>query len=121
VTPLGALPAASYGWYLAQTLLALAAVCLIAILALRYGLRRLSVFGGREGGRIKVVERVAMDARRSLYLVDVGGRLLLLGAGDGPMTLLAEIDAASLPPVPERRRLAFRDILSRAAGGKSER
>lgn len=115
--PLLAAPAAaSYGWYLAQTLLALAAVCLIAIVALRYGLRRLSGFGGREGGRIKVIERVAVDAKRSLYLVDVGGRVLLLGAGDGQVTLLAEIDAATLPPVPERRRLAFRDILSRATG-----
>jgi flagellar protein FliO/FliZ len=109
----GALPG-GYGWYLLQTLLALAAVCALAWVVLRWGVRRL--YGGASSGRVRVLERVPLDPRRSLYLVEVGGKVLLLGAGDGPMTTLAEVDPNALPAEPEAKRASFLEVLKRRGG-----
>ena len=71
---------------LLSTTVALAFVCALAVGALRLlGPRRL------QAKRLRVVERLPLDARRSLYVVEVDGRQLLLGAGDGPLTLVTEL------------------------------
>lgn len=111
--------AVGYGWLLAETLVALAAVCLLALVLLRWGLRRLGAPGSSGGGRIRVLERVAVDPRRSLLLVEVGARVLLVGTGEGPMSVLAEIDPATLPALPARRTVAFREVLARALGRRA--
>jgi flagellar protein FliO/FliZ len=103
-----------YGWYLLQTLLALGAVCLLAWIVLRWGVKRL--YGASGSGRIRVLERVPLDPRRSLYLVEVGGKVLLVGAGEGPMTTLAEIDPKALPAEPEARKTSFLEVLRRRGG-----
>lgn len=107
-----------YGIALLQTLLALAAVCVLAWVVLRWGARR--GFGtGALGGRVRVLERIALDPRRTLYVVKIGERVLLLGAGDGGSpTLIAEIDPDTLPPEEARKPTgeAFRDVLARLTG-----
>lgn len=88
-----------YGVSLLQTLLALAAVCILAWVVLRWSAKRGLNLGV---GRIKVLERTPLDGRRALYLVEVGDRVLLVGAGEGGApALLAELDPAELPPAPE--------------------
>jgi flagellar protein FliO/FliZ len=75
---------------LLSTTVALAFVCALAVGALRLlGPRRFL------GKRLRVVEKLPLDARRSLYVVEVDGRQLLLGAGDGPLTLLRELEKPS--------------------------
>jgi flagellar biosynthetic protein FliO len=102
-----------YGVALLQTLLALAAVCILAWVVLRWGARR--GFGvGLGGGRVRVLERVALDPRRAIYLVQVADKVLLIGAGDGAApAVLAELDPSELPPEPERSASTFRDVLAR--------
>jgi flagellar protein FliO/FliZ len=109
-----------YGSSLLQALLALGAVCLLAWWVLR-ALGRHGV--GRGGsGRIQVLERVPLDARRTLFLVRVGDRAWLVGAGDGASpTLLAELSPDALPPVPETDDRSFREALGRIAGGGGSR
>ena len=107
-----------YGASLLQSVLALAAVCVLAWVVLRMFSRR--GFGvGPTGGRVRVVERIPLDARRMLYVVKVGERLLLLGSGDGASpALITEIDPATMPPVPDAKPVgeAFRDVLARVRG-----
>jgi flagellar biosynthetic protein FliO len=82
-----------YGLYLLQTVLALGAVCLLAYVVLRYGAKRLYGAGPRPGKVLTLVERLPLDPRRSIYLVDVAGRQVLLGTSDqGGVTFLTEVE-----------------------------
>ncbi len=108
-----------YGVALLQTLVALAAVCVLAWVVLKWSANRgLTTIG--QGKRVKVLERVPLDARRSLYLVEVGDKVLLLGAGEGSAPeVLTEIDPDTLPDLPETGRgVSFADVLSKLKGGE---
>lgn len=77
------------------SVLSLGLVCLVAFLVLRWLARRT---GGRADDVIRVLGRCHLEPRRSVYLLGVGGRCFLVGVGDGPMSLLAEVEQTSLPP-----------------------
>ena len=79
-----------------STTVALALVCALAVGALKLlGRQR------RSTGGMRIVDKLPLDARRSLYVVEVGGRQLRVGAGDGPLTLLTELEAPRLKVVAE--------------------
>ncbi|MCB9601338.1 MAG: flagellar biosynthetic protein FliO [Sandaracinus sp.] len=108
-----------YGAALLQTLVSLLAVCLLAWLLLRWGARRGFATGAR-GRRVKVIERVALDPRRTLYVVEVGGKVLLLGAGDGASpTLLSELDPKDFPAEPTAPKVRFAQTLAKLRGTTS--
>lgn len=92
---LDTLPAPSLGMGellgpLFKTMLMLAIVVGIAYLTLHKGLGKL-VARQNLGRRVKVIERVGLDPKRALFLVEVDGRQLLLGAGEGGVVLLKEM------------------------------
>jgi flagellar protein FliO/FliZ len=102
----------SFAW----SLLSLAVVCLLAYVALRW-LSRRGV--GRSEGPVRVVARCSLEPRRAVYLIEVAGRCFLVGGGDGPLSLLAEIDPATVKldavaPVPGG--LSFSEVLARLRG-----
>jgi len=105
-----------FGGSLALSLLTLGAVCLVAFVLLRW-LGRRGV--GRSDDCIRVLGRCFLEPRRSVYLIAAGGRCFLVGVGDGPMSLLAEIDEATLPACDRtvgRSGSAFADILAKVMG-----
>ena len=107
-----------YGVALLQTLLALAAVCILAWIVLRWTARRGLGLGA--GKRVKVLERVPLDGRRALYLVEVGERVLLIGAGDTTApAVLAELKADELPELPEQAG-SFAELLAKLRGKDAE-
>lgn len=80
-----------YGMALIQTLFALLAVCVLAWVVLR-ALAQRGFVGRTKGGRIQVLERTHLDAKRTLWLVEVGEKVWLMGAGDtGAPVLLGEV------------------------------
>jgi flagellar biosynthetic protein FliO len=86
------------GWEsLALSFVSLGVVCVVAWLALKL----LAGRGiGKATGAIRVVARCPLEPRRSLYVVEAAGRCFLVGVGDGPMAMLAELDAGALPRAP---------------------
>jgi flagellar biogenesis protein FliO len=73
---------------------------------------------GKASGAIRVVARCGLEPRRSVFVIETAGRCFLVGVGDGPMALLAELDADKLPKpaapagLPER----FAEIFARVLG-----
>ncbi|HVT06570.1 MAG TPA: flagellar biosynthetic protein FliO [Polyangia bacterium] len=75
------------------SVVSLGVVCLVAWGALRV----LAGRGvGKVSGAVKVLARCPLEPRRSVYVIEAGGRCLLVGVGDGPMTVLAELDAETV-------------------------
>ncbi len=88
---------ASTSWWVgtAGVALALAAVGWLSLAARRY---TASIGGGPGTHRLRVVGRTSLSPRHSVYLVDVGGRVLILGTGpQGAPTLLGDLND---PPAP---------------------
>lgn len=65
----------------ARTMLMLGVVLALAWLTLAKGMGKL-VEKAQAGKRVKVIERIALDARRSLFLVEVDGKQFVVGGGD---------------------------------------
>ncbi len=82
--------------------------------------------GGVGTGPLEIVARQPLDARRAIYLVRVGKRVLVVGASDGALTRLGsttmerlkpELDAA---PRPTGLGARFGAILGRVSGPTSD-
>ncbi len=87
---------ASYAAQLLQALVALAAVCLLAVVLLKAAASR-GWGTGAGKGPVRVLQRIPLEGRRALYLVRAGRRTLLLGTGDsGGPRLLLELDESEL-------------------------
>ena|SRR5258706_8805807 len=91
-----------------STTVALLSVCALAMAMLRLLGRRGPSLRG-----LRVVARLPLDARRTLYVVEAGGRCLLLGGGDGALTLLTELERGSVPAM---EPVAPLEALKRAIG-----
>lgn len=93
-----------YGLALVQAAIALVAVIVLAWVVLRWA-SRLGLGAQRPGGRLEVLERLPLDARRSIVLVRLGDRALLIGVGDGNAPrLLLETPLAELPELGQPAR-----------------
>ena len=105
-----------YGGLLLTTVLLLIAVCVVAVVVVR--LLRRGLEGRAVGERlVTVLARVPLEPRRSLYVVRVGGKTLVLGASEGGLGLVTELDGDALPEVTETtagRR--FADLVAAAWG-----
>lgn len=105
-----------YAGYLLETFVTLLAVCGLAFVVL-FGARRLGV--GRPRGPIQLVGQLPLDARRAIYLVQVGGQVLVIGASEAGISRLGEVAASELPPVdPTLGAPPFGDVLARVLGTK---
>ena len=88
--------AGGYGELALTALLVLVVVCVAVAVAARYAGRCLR--GGRgDEGLIRVRGRVPLEPRRALYVIEVGGRTLLVGSSEGGISVLTEVDAGALP------------------------
>src|SRR6185369_3499399 len=97
--------------YIVETFVTLLGVILLAV-AVLYGGRRLGL--GRASGPLELVGRLPLDARRAVYLVKVGKLVYVVGASEGGLTRLGELDSDAVPAVtgsnPSR---TFGEVLAR--------
>jgi len=110
----------SLGGSIALSFLSLGLVCLLAYVALKW-LSRRGV--GRSEGPLQVIARCPLEPRRSVYVVQAAGRCFLVGVGDGPMALLAELDPAAVKSsIPEPApTVGWNAVLARVLGSGSRR
>ncbi|HEX5035328.1 MAG TPA: flagellar biosynthetic protein FliO [bacterium] len=102
-TPIGATPdvvalgagSVDFTWLFLKMIFAMIAVIALAIVILRYIVPKLGLHR-RGSGRtdLRVVDRIPLDARKSLYVLEVEGRRLLVGASDNHLGLVADLGEA---------------------------
>lgn len=108
-----------FGVQLFQSAIALVGVCFAAWFVLRWMARR--GYGAGATRNLRVIERVMLEPRRSVYLLEAGSRVFLVGASDQSVTTLAELSRDDLTVKPEARgsestsnpAARFADVLSR--------
>jgi flagellar biogenesis protein FliO len=91
-----------------KTMLMLCVVLALVWLTLHKGMGKL-VEKAQAGKRVKVVERISLDARRSLFLVEIDGKQMVLAGGD--VVRITEIDALA-PQLKTERQGLFDKVLS---------
>jgi flagellar protein FliO/FliZ len=87
---------ASYGDLLMTSLLVLGGVCIAAFVAVRVFGRLLATGRARGAHLLDVVARVPLEPRRSLYVVEVAGKTLLVGTSEMGLSVLTELDGAQV-------------------------
>jgi flagellar protein FliO/FliZ len=92
----GAAAGASYGDLLVTSLLVLGAVCVAAYIAVRVFGRLLATGRARGAHLLDVVARVPLEPRRSLYVVEVAGKTLLVGTSEMGLSVLSELDGSEV-------------------------
>jgi flagellar protein FliO/FliZ len=83
---------ASYGDLLVTSLVVLGGVCIAAFVAVRFVGRFLATGRTRGAHLLDVVARLPLEPRRSLYVVEVAGKTLLVGTSEMGLSLLSELD-----------------------------
>ena len=86
--------AASYGDLLVTSLVVLGGVCIAAFVVVRLVGRFLATGRVRGAHLMDVVARVPLEPRRSLYVVEVAGKTLLVGTSEMGLSVLSELDGA---------------------------
>ena len=85
------------GWTLFRTVMVLGMVVALAWLTLNVGLRRLLGIKPAVGTSVvTVLQRVTLDQKRALFVVEAGGEVLLVGGGEGSLSLITRLDRAEI-------------------------
>lgn len=107
----------TFVWMLVQTIFALVVVCGLAYLIFRVILPRLAVSYGTNN-MVRVVDRIGLDARKSLYVIEVAGKWMLVAASESGVQLIAELDADSAK-IAEEEIVKQRQLPQGSGFGKS--
>ncbi|MEO6587876.1 MAG: flagellar biosynthetic protein FliO [Pyrinomonadaceae bacterium] len=84
----------SFAYMLFQTLVALAFVCGLAYLIFRVLLPRFTTSFGANN-MMRVVDRIGLDTRKSLYIIEVTGRWFLVASSESGVQMISELDGQS--------------------------
>src|SRR5205085_3322504 len=87
---------ASYGDLLVTSLVVLVGVCIAAFIVVRVLGRFLATGRVRGAHLLDVVARVPLEPRRSLYVVEVANKTLLVGTSEMGLSVLSELDGAEV-------------------------
>lgn len=107
--------AASYGDLLITSIVVLAIVCVVAFATVKLVGRFLSTGRTRGAHLLDVIARVPLEPRRSLYVIDVAGKTLLVGTSEMGLSVLTELDAAEVKArTPAPGRATFAELVKNA-------
>lgn len=90
--PATASSAVDFTWLFIKMLLVLVIVSIVAILILKYAVPHFGFLKPFQKGQyFTVLGRYTLEPKRSLYLVNIGKRYLVIGVADSGINLITEI------------------------------
>ncbi|MCA9522175.1 MAG: flagellar biosynthetic protein FliO [Myxococcales bacterium] len=94
-----------------------AAICVVLLIAWRWGLRRTE---SRVDGLIEVLGRMPLGPQKALLVVRVLGRVLLLGIADHQVSLLKEFEDDAHVAIERIREMASEKRIERTAAAATK-
>ena len=82
----------------------LAFIIVLIFFTLNYGARKLFNLGPVDGSLVRVLERVPLEPKKSVYVVQVGDEYLLLGVGEREISLISKLDPVQTAAAIARRK-----------------
>ena len=117
-----------FGMLLLRTFFFLGLVCLLIYFLLRKVLPRVVQMPGIRNRTVKIIERLPLDQKKSLVVVEIQDKAFLLGCSENSINILMELDREKIeikPPVAAAessrsfdsvlKKIAFR---SKSGGGQ---
>lgn len=115
---------------LVQTIFALVVVCGLAFVIFRVIIPYFQIFPS-SNNMVRVVDRIGLEARKSLYIIEVAGQWYLIAVSETGVQLISELDAANAAKAeaklaeqiskqfsPDKFRPAFAEKLARVLAKK---
>lgn len=90
----------NFGMLILRMLIFLALVILLIWLLLRKFLPMIARAPGFRNRNVKILERVPLDTKRSLLVVEIQDRVYLLGSAEGQINVLMELDREKMAAAP---------------------
>jgi flagellar biogenesis protein FliO len=100
--------AAALESYVTESIALLIVIAALAVLVL-FGARRAGL--GKVLGPVELLARLPLEARRSVYVVRVVDRVLILGASEAGLVKLGELDKDAVGAVDAEPRTTFASLL----------
>ncbi len=83
----------SFGWLLVKTLLALGLILGLAVVFIKYLMPKMAFTLKQSANqKIKITERLPLDARRSLLIVEVEGKRSLIGLSENGFSHVMDLN-----------------------------
>jgi flagellar protein FliO/FliZ len=103
---------------LLRTFFFLALVCLLIYFLLRKVLPRVVQMPGIRNRTVKIIERLPLDQKKSLVVVEIQDKAFLLGCSENSINILMELDREKIeikPPVAAGGAGSFDSVLKKIA------
>ena len=85
-----------FTWLFLKMVFAMIFVIALAIVVIRFIIPKLTYNRGASSrSNLRIVDRIPLDARKSLYVLEVEGRRILIGAGEHHVGFIAELKAGA--------------------------
>lgn len=92
LSPVTESTAIDFTWLFVKMIIALVAVCLFAVLVLRYLVPKIGLFKRYSANRyVEIIARQPLDHRKNLYIIKVGQKYALVGASDQSVNMIMEL------------------------------
>ncbi len=89
--------AVDFTWTFIKMLGMLGIVSVLAVLILKYAVPRTGLMKRFSGSsRMRVIERMPLEPKKSVYMVSICGRYFVIGASEHAISLVSEIPAVSI-------------------------
>lgn len=81
-----------FTWLFVKMVLAMVIVIALAVVTIRYVIPKLAMVRTRGGeAGMRILDRMPLDARKAVYIIEVEERRLLIGVSENHVGLLAEL------------------------------
>ncbi len=109
----------NFAWEMFKLIIILLLVLVVAVYVIRFGLTKLQPAYYQQRGSLQVLERLALNQKSWLFLVQVGDKYLLLGVSTNSIEYLTEVSAEEITSLFKVEKKDFKSYLQKIEDRKA--